>query len=114
MRGQRTRRSVGVGGTRSMMCRWATAVQRSATPATFVAATSLLAADKPTRVSGGGGFPLTPSVTSMYGAVDELVTPGKKPLTFMIYFRGKQGWHDREWKVDERWHSNPFLIEFAS
>jgi hypothetical protein len=50
----------------------------------------------------------------MFGAVDELVPPGKKPLTFMIYFRGKDGWHERKWKSNQEWNADPFLMEFAS
>ena len=81
--------------------------------ALFAAVLLSSASDKPVRVSGGGGFPLTPSVTSIWGAVDELVTPGKKPLTFMIYFRGDSGWHERKWESKQQWKPKPFFIEFT-
>lgn len=48
---------------------------------------------KSPRGTGGGGVALNPSVTSMFAAVDERPVSGKTPLTFMIYFRGKPGWH---------------------
>lgn len=65
-------------------------------------------------VTGGGGFPLTPAVTSMWGMVDEPVAPGKKRLTFMIYFRGTDGWHQRKWSSNQQLKDDPFVIEFAS
>ncbi|MBW8876922.1 MAG: hypothetical protein JF614_18310 [Acidobacteria bacterium] len=78
-----------------------------------VAAVASWSADRPVRMSGGGGFPLTASVTSMWGAVDELVVPGQKPLTFIIYFRGDDGWHNRKWESKQQWNSKPFFIEFS-
>jgi len=78
-----------------------------------IGAVLVRAADKPVRVSGGGGFPLTASVTSMWGAVDELTTPGSKPLTFMIYFRGDPGWHDRKWNSKQQFQAEPYFIEFS-
>ena len=50
----------------------------------------------------------------MFGAVEELVSPGKKPFTFVIYFRGKDGWHEREWKSKQEWNADPFFVEFVS
>ena len=78
-----------------------------------VASLPVTASDKPVRVSGGGGFPLTSSVTSMWGAVDEVKASGSKPLTFMIYFRGSPGWHDRKWKSKQQLQAAPYFIEFS-
>jgi hypothetical protein len=66
------------------------------------------------RVSGSGGFPLTAELTSMWAAFDERAVPGKQPLTFMIYFRGKPGWHERSWQSRFRPDQEPAVVEFAS
>jgi hypothetical protein len=66
------------------------------------------------RVSGFGGFPLTAQLTSMWAALDERAAPGKKPLTFIVYFRGKPGWHERGWQSNFRPDQEPALVEFAS
>ena len=71
-------------------------------------------ADKPVRMSGQGGFPLTDSVTSMWGAVDELVSRERpKPLTFMIYFVGKPKWHEGKWSFSSNMDKDPAFIEFS-
>jgi len=71
-------------------------------------------ADGPTRASGQGGFPLTDSITSMWGAVDEPVSSDRpKPLTFMIYFVGKPGWHQGKWSFSSNMNENPAFIEFS-
>lgn len=87
--------------------------------AIFVAAQCLVVlaagpSDESRRVSGGGGFALSSSVTSMWGAVDETAPPGKKLLSFAIYFRGTTGWHDRKWESDLQFDADPFSIEFRS
>lgn len=71
------------------------------------------AQEKIPTVTGGGGFPLTPSVTSMWAAVDETAVEGKQPLTFMIYFSGAAGWHKRKWNSQQKLDSNPAVLEFS-
>jgi hypothetical protein len=56
---------------------------------------------------------LTPELTSMWAAFDERVEPGKQPLTFLIYFRGKPGWHERKWQSHFRPDQEPAVVEFA-
>jgi hypothetical protein len=72
------------------------------------------AGEKPKTMSGHGGFPLTDTVSSMWGAIDEPVAEGDKPLTFIIYFRGRPGWHDRKWTMNVRTGDEPAVIEFKS
>jgi len=75
---------------------------------------SVVSADGPKRVSGQGGFPLTDSITSMWGAADELVSSDRpKPLTFMIYFVGKPGWHHGKWSFASDMNTNPGFVEFS-
>ena len=75
---------------------------------------TLAGADGPKRVSGHGGFPLTDSITSMWGAVDEIVSQDRpKPLTFMIYFIGKPGWHQGKWSFSADMSKNPAFVEFS-
>ncbi len=69
---------------------------------------------KSTLMSGSGGFPLTASVTSLWGAVDEVASEGKKTLSFMIYYRGAEGWHKRKWSMSSDWYGHPFFAEFKS
>jgi len=71
-------------------------------------------ADKPATVTGGGSAPVSASVTAMWGAVDEPVLSGEKPLTFMIFFRGKEGWYHRTWRFSHKYNADPFLMVYAS
>lgn len=66
------------------------------------------------RVSGGGGFPLSPSVTAMWAAIDEVAQPDKKTLSFIIYFRGSPSWHERKWTSTQNFDEDPFVMEFSS
>jgi hypothetical protein len=66
------------------------------------------------RGSGYGGFPLTAELTSMWAAFEEPAVPGKQRLTFMIYFRGRPGWHEGRWQSRFRPDQDPGLVEFAS
>jgi hypothetical protein len=79
---------------------------------TGVVAACVAALAAPKTVTGHGGFPLTETVTSMWGAIDEPVTEGDKPLTFMIYFRGRPGWHKGKWGMDVRTSDEPAVIQF--
>lgn len=71
------------------------------------------AQEKMLTVSGGGGFPLTSSVSSMWAAVDEPAFAGKQPLTFMLYFKGAAGWHKRKWNSFQKLDSVPAVMEFS-
>ena len=62
---------------------------------TLVAAGIALSDEKFT-VSGFGGYPISPSITSMW-----LAGPDRRPL-FMVYFHGPDGWHNTQWKVDSK------------
>jgi hypothetical protein len=68
---------------------------------------------KSQAVTGGGGSPLTSKVTSMWAAVNEEAISGKQPLTYMIYFEGKEGWHKRKWASNQRLDSIPAVMEFS-
>jgi hypothetical protein len=81
---------------------------------TVAAALSPLHSKGADSLTGGGGFPLTPTVTSMWAAVDEPRAPGTKRLTFMVYFRGAAGWHQHKWSFTQQLREDPFVIEFAS
>src|ERR1035438_6297144 len=62
---------------------------------TLVAAGIALSDEKFT-VSGFGGYPISPSITSMW-----LAGPDRRPL-FMVYFHGPDGWHNTQWKIDSK------------
>jgi hypothetical protein len=47
-------------------------------------------------VSGFGGYPISPSITSMW-----LVGSDHRPL-LMVYFHGPEEWHNTKWKVDSK------------
>jgi hypothetical protein len=66
----------------------------------------------PKLMSGSGGFPLTGSITSLWGAVDEVAIPNEKALSFMIYYRGAEGWHKRKWAMSSDWYGHPYFTEF--
>lgn len=69
---------------------------------------------KARTVTGGGGFPISGEVTSMWVAVEEPVEPGVQPLTFMIYFEGQGGWHQRKWSQTQKLDSVPAIMDFTS
>lgn len=75
--------------------------------------TSISAQEKSLTVSGGGGFPLTSSITSMWAAIDEPAVEGKQPLTYMLYFKGAAGWHKRKWSSLQKLDSVPAVMEFS-
>jgi hypothetical protein len=79
-----------------------------------VAGTAPLPTPERKLASGSGGFPLTDSVTSLWGAVDESATPTEKTPSFMIYYRGAERWHKRKWSVSSDWYGRPFVAEFKS
>lgn len=66
----------------------------------------------PVKVNGHGGFPLTPAIASMWAAIDEGIQKCPQPLTFMIYFRGRDGWHSRKSTADVRLQEDPAVIQF--
>jgi len=73
-----------------------------------------IGAGEPRRMSGQGGYPLNDSVSSMWAAVDELVSQDRpKPLTFMIYFLGAPGWHKGKWSSSFDFAKNPAFVEYA-
>lgn len=60
-------------------------------------------------VSGFGGYPISPSITSLW-----LAGPDRRPL-LMVYFHGPQEWHDTKWKVDSKFEkSKPGWAELQS
>jgi hypothetical protein len=76
--------------------------------------TTIGGAGEPRRMTGQGGFPLTDSVTSMWGAVDEIVSDSRpKPLTFLIYFVGSPEWHKGKWSLSAGMDKNPAFVEFT-
>ena len=68
---------------------------------------------KPKTVNGHGGYPLTDTVTSMWGVIDEPASDTDKLLTFLIYFRGEPGWHAGKWSMNVRTGDEPAMIEFS-
>jgi len=66
----------------------------------------------PIKANGHGGFPLTPAIASMWGAIDEGIQKCPQPFTFMIYFRGRDGWHSRKSTTDVRLEEDPAVIQF--
>ena len=68
---------------------------------------------KPKTVNGHGGYPLTDTVTSMWGVIDEPASDVEKVLTFLIYFRGEPGWHAGKWSLNVRTGDEPAMIEFS-
>ena len=62
---------------------------------TLVAAGIALSEEKFT-VSGFGGYPISPSMTSVW-----LDGPDHRPL-LMVYFHGPDGWHNTQWKFGSK------------
>jgi hypothetical protein len=95
--------------------RWGMGVPGSAVPALLLAATVTWAGEPtPPTVTGVGGSPVSPSVTSMWAAIDEPAASGEKPYTFIVYFRGAKDWQAGSWKTNVRADDEPAVIEFAS
>ena len=46
--------------------------------------------------------------------IDEPASQTHKAITFLIYFRGQPGWHDRQWRMDVRTADEPALIAFVA
>ena len=63
-------------------------------------------------VTGHGGFPLSDRVSSMWGVIDEAASDTHKVITFLIYFRGGSGWHQRKWTFDVRTGEEPAVVAF--
>jgi hypothetical protein len=62
--------------------------------------------------TGGGGFPINESTTSMWAAVDEISDSLNSSMTFMIYYKGKPGWHKTKWQFKQNLGDKPAVIEF--